>query len=137
MSEIRQVVLPVTGMTCANCVATIERNLKKQTGVQSVVVNLSSERAVVEFDPQLVGLDDLIQRVQRAGYGVAAGQASFVVRGMSDDNDARRLEKALARLEGLLKFRSTTPAETVQVEYIPTLLNQTEIRKGLSNSSGV
>ncbi|GIV66139.1 MAG: copper-translocating P-type ATPase [Bellilinea sp.] len=134
MSEIRQVVLPVTGMTCANCVATIERNLKKQTGVQSVVVNLSSERAVVEFDPQLVGLDDLIQRVQRAGYGVAAGQASFVVRGMSDDNDARRLEKALARLEGIVKVQVNYPAETVQVEYIPTLLNQTEIRKVIQSS---
>jgi len=134
MSETRQVVLPVTGMTCANCVATIERNLKKQTGVQSVAVNLSSERAVVEFDPQLVGLNDLINRVQRAGYGVAAGRASFVVQGMSDDNDARRLEKALTRLEGVLKVQVNYPAESVQVEYIPTLLNQTEIRKVIQST---
>ncbi|MFN7037323.1 MAG: heavy metal translocating P-type ATPase [Bellilinea sp.] len=129
MSETRQIVLPVTGMTCANCVATIERNLKKQTGVQSVAVNLSSERAIVEFDPQLVGLDDLIKRIQRAGYGVAAGQASFLVRGMSDDNDARRLEKALTRAEGVLKVQVNYPAESLQVEYLPTLINPTEIRK--------
>lgn len=134
MSETRQVVLPVTGMTCANCVATIERNLKKQSGVQSVAVNLSSERAVVEFDPALVGLDDLIKRVQRAGYGVAAGQASFVVRGMSDDNDARRLEKALSRLDGVLKVQVNYAAESVQVEYIPTLVNQAEIRKSIQSA---
>ena len=51
MAETRHLTLPITGMTCANCVATIERNLKKMDGVQSAVVNLSSERATVEFDP--------------------------------------------------------------------------------------
>ncbi|MEW6178287.1 MAG: heavy metal translocating P-type ATPase [Chloroflexota bacterium] len=134
MSETRQVVLPVTGMTCANCVATIERNLKKQPGVESVSVNLSSERAVVEFNPSLVGLDDLIQRVERAGYGVAAGKASFIVRGMSDDNDARRLEKTLHRLDGVLKVQVNYPAESVQVEYIPTLVNQTDLRKAIQSA---
>lgn len=134
MNQTRQVVLPVTGMTCANCVATIERNLKKQNGVQTVAVNLSSERAVVEFDPALVGLDDLIQRVERAGYGVATGQAVFTVQGMSDDNDARRLEKALNRIDGILKVQVNYAAERVQVEYIPTLLNQTDIRKVIQSA---
>ena len=43
--------LPITGMTCANCVATIERNVKRLPGVTSATVNLASERAVIEFDP--------------------------------------------------------------------------------------
>ena len=51
MSDTRLITLPITGMTCANCVATVERNLKKVNGVQSAAVNLSSERATVEFDP--------------------------------------------------------------------------------------
>jgi P-type Cu+ transporter len=66
--------LPITGMTCANCVASVERNLKKENGVQGAIVNLSSERATVEFDPELTGLGDLVARVQRAGYGVAAAK---------------------------------------------------------------
>ena len=56
MSDSKQIVLPITGMTCANCVATVERNLKKVDGVQTAVVNLSSERATVEFNPALTGL---------------------------------------------------------------------------------
>jgi Cu+-exporting ATPase len=64
MGNTRQVTLPITGMTCANCVSTVERNLKKVEGVQQAAVNLSSERATVAFDPNLAGLSDLIARVQ-------------------------------------------------------------------------
>src|SRR5829696_615452 len=71
MSNTRQLTLPITGMTCANCVATVERNLKKLDGVQSAVVNLSSERATVDFEPTKLQLADVIARVNRAGYGVA------------------------------------------------------------------
>lgn len=125
----KQVVLPVTGMTCANCVATIERNLKKQSGVGAVAVNLSSERAVVEFDPALVGLDALIGRVERAGYGIATGVADLIVRGMSDDNDARRLEKAISKVEGVRSVQVSYAAERVRVEYIPTLVSQSDLRQ--------
>ena len=56
MSETKQFILPITGMTCANCVATIERNLKKLDGVQEANVNLSSERATVMFDSAETGV---------------------------------------------------------------------------------
>ena len=51
MPEETQITLPITGMTCANCVATVERSIKKVEGVNQAVVNLSSERATVEFNP--------------------------------------------------------------------------------------
>ena len=79
MSDTRQLTLPITGMTCANCVATVERNLKKLQGVNTAVVNLSSERATVEFEPMKLGLPEMIARVQRAGYGVATGEADLVI----------------------------------------------------------
>src|SRR5574341_1964984 len=103
MSEVKQLTLPITGMTCANCVATVERNLKKLDCVSTAVVNLSAERATVDFDPAKLGLPDMIARVQRAGYGVATGEAELVIKRLSDDNDARRLEKALTNLEGVLE----------------------------------
>jgi Cu+-exporting ATPase len=102
MTDTKQITLPITGMSCANCVATVERGLKKQPGVQTAVVNLSSERASVSFDPASATLQDLIGRVERAGYGVATGDADLVIKRLSDDNDARRLEKALTKLEGVL-----------------------------------
>jgi len=129
MPESKQISLPVTGMTCANCVATIERNLKKESGVQTAVVNLSSERATVEFDPTLTGLDQVIGRIQRAGYDIAMGEADLLIRRMSDDNDARRLEKALSGLEGVQEAQVNFASERARVRYIPTLVSQADLRK--------
>ena len=132
MSEQKLVTLPVTGMTCANCVATIERNLKKVQGVQQASVNLSSERAMVEFDPTLTGIDALVERIRRAGYDVAMGEADLVVHRMSDDNDARRLEKAIRGLAGVEEVQVSFVSERAHIRYIPTLVSQAEIRKTIT-----
>ena len=131
MAENKQVVLPITGMTCANCVATIERNLKKQNGVQGTVVNLSSERATIEYNPELVGLTDLIGRVERAGYGIAEGDADLAVSGIGDSNDVRRLEKAMEKLEGVLQVQVNLSSEKVLLKYVPTIISQNEIRQAI------
>jgi Cu+-exporting ATPase len=131
MPETKHMTLPVTGMTCANCVATVERSLKKLDGVGSAVVNLSSERATVEFDPTLVGTIDLIKRVEHAGYGIATGEAELVIGHLADDNDARRLEKALLKLDGVLEAQVNITTEKARVRYIPTVLTQSEIRRAV------
>jgi Cu+-exporting ATPase len=119
-------------MTCANCVATVERNLKKMDGVQTAVVNLSSERATVEFDSSKLVLTDVIARVQRAGYGVATGEADLVIKRLADDNDARRLEKALSKLDGVLEAQVTFATEKARIQYVPTVISQAEIRRAVS-----
>ncbi|PWH17111.1 MAG: heavy metal translocating P-type ATPase [Anaerolineae bacterium] len=128
----KSLTLPITGMTCANCVATVERNLKKLDGVSAATVNLSSERATVEFDAAKLGLADLIARVERAGYGIATGEAELVIKRLADDNDARRLEKALAKLEGVLEASVTYANEKARIRYIPTIISQAEIRRAIS-----
>jgi Cu+-exporting ATPase len=134
MAETKHMTLPVTGMTCANCVATVERSLKKLDGVGSAVVNLSSERATVEFDPTLVGTLDLIKRVERAGYGIATGEAELVISHLADDNDARRLEKALLKLAGVLEAQVNITTEKARVRYIPTVVTQSEIRHAVAGA---
>ena len=132
MSETKLLTLPITGMTCANCVATVERNLKRMDGVSSANVNLSSERASVEFDPSLLALPDLVSRVERAGYGVATGEADLVIKRLSDANDARRLEKSLLALEGILEAQVNFAAEKARVKYVPTIITQSEIRRAVA-----
>lgn len=59
--------LKVEGMTCASCVAHVERALAKVDGVTGVSVNLATERAQVQI-AKPVAVEDLIQKVAQAGY---------------------------------------------------------------------
>ncbi len=132
MSQPEQITLPITGMTCANCVSTVERNIKKVTGVESAVVNLSSERAAVVFDPQQASLAAILAHIERAGYGIAAGDADMIIQGMSDDNDERRLQRSLAAIDGVLEASVSFAAERARVRYIPTLVSQADLRRVIS-----
>ena len=134
MSQTKQVILPITGMTCANCVSTVERNLKKEKGVLIANVNLSSERATVEYNPDLSQLDGLIARVTKAGYGVATGEADLLINRIGDDNDARRLERALKKIEGVLDVNINLSTERVRAQYIPTVVSQADLRKAIKSA---
>ncbi|MFN2110165.1 MAG: heavy metal translocating P-type ATPase, partial [Anaerolineae bacterium] len=134
MAEIKHLTLPITGMTCANCVATVERNLKKEEGVENAVVNLASERATVTFDPTLVNLEALTGRIEYAGYGIATGEADLIIKRLADDNDARRLEDTLRQLEGVLEAHVALATEKARVTYVPTIVSQAEIRKAVAQA---
>ena len=135
MSEQKHITLPILGMTCANCVATVERNLKKVDGVETANVNLSSERAAVSYDPRKASLPDFIARVERAGYEVAMGEASLKIKNLSDTADVKQLEKALNGLEGVIEASVNLATEKAQVRYIPTIVSQTDLRR-LIRSAG-
>jgi Cu+-exporting ATPase len=73
----RRVDLVITGMSCANCAATIERTLnQKVPGVVQASVNFASERAAVEFLPEAVAPDELIAAVVGAGFGATLAAES-------------------------------------------------------------
>src|SRR6056297_2963201 len=62
--------LAITGMTCANCAATIERVLnQKVPGVLSASVSFAAEKAAVSYLPSVTGVDQIVSAVEKAGYG--------------------------------------------------------------------
>ncbi len=61
-------VFSVEGMTCAACVRRVERALEKVEGVRLASVNLATERASVDYDPERVSRDDLTGAISGAGY---------------------------------------------------------------------
>jgi len=134
MSETKQLTLPITGMTCAICVAAVESNIKKVDGVQVANVNLSSERATIEYDPNQAGLPEFLARIDRAGFGVASGEADFMIQRMSDDNDARRLENVLSQLDGITDVTVNFASERAHITYIPTIASQAELRQAVKDA---
>jgi P-type Cu+ transporter len=66
--HISTLTLPVEGMTCASCVARVEKTLKKIDGVEIANVNLATEAVALSFDPSRTSLDILAKAVDGAGY---------------------------------------------------------------------
>jgi P-type Cu2+ transporter len=64
------ITLPISGMTCSNCVATVERSLLSVPGVLDVNVVLQNEQAMVKIIPSMVSVTDLKHAVEDAGYEV-------------------------------------------------------------------
>ena len=135
MSDQKHLTLPILGMTCANCVATVERNLKRVDGVEAANVNLASERAAVTYDPDKANLDDFIKRVQGAGYQVAIGEASLGIKNLTDASDVLRLDKVLNAQEGVIEAQVSLATERALIKYVPTVISQNELRQ-LIRSSG-
>ena len=66
-----EIELPITGMNCVNCAATVEKTLNKMgPGVVSATVNFATEKAQIAYIPGQVTPPDLIAAVEGAGYGV-------------------------------------------------------------------
>jgi Cu+-exporting ATPase len=97
-------------------------------------VNLSSERATVVYNPEISKLDSLIERINRAGYGVATGEADLLIKRMSDDSDAKRIERSISKVEGVLNVSVSLATEHARIRYIPTVVSQAELRREIKAS---
>ena len=119
MSE-QRVTFPITGMHCANCVATVERSLKKAEGVADVAVNFATEQATVTFDPTLVKPAELVHQVEDAGYGVVTARVELPITGMTCANCAATVERTLNRkVPGVVQANVNFASERATVEYVP------------------
>ena len=111
--------LPITGMTCASCVARNERALRKVDGVADAAINLATERATITFDPERVSVSDLVQVVEGAGYGVVTAQETLPILGMTCASCVSRVERALRRPAGVVTASVNLATEKATVTYVP------------------
>lgn len=89
--------LDITGMTCAACATRIEKGLNKLPGVIKATVNLALETAAVEYNPSEVGTIEMVQRVEKLGYGV-------MVKGDKNVDIARQRRQELDAQTGKFLF---------------------------------
>lgn len=76
MTIMKQMEVPVQGMDCAECTLHVQKAIAALPGVRAVEVFLTSEKAIVQLDPQLVDLDDIRKAVEGAGYAVPESQGA-------------------------------------------------------------
>ena len=121
-------ILPITGMTCANCAMNIARGLKKLPGVSDANVNFAAERASVTFDPHSVSPSDLIRQVEKLGFSVTTARIDFPVTGMTCANCAMNVERALGKkVPGVVNAAVNIAAERATVDYLPSMVTPDDL----------
>ena len=135
MTEEKQTItMPIEGMTCASCVAHVQRGLKEVDGVLDVNVNLATEQASVVLAPEQVPLMRLVDAVRDTGYDVSTKNASLPIGGMNCAACVAHVERALAEVPGVLNVSVNLATEKAAVEYIPTAAGLADFRRAVADA---
>src|SRR5881628_2363065 len=118
MSKAR-IVLPIEGMSCASCAATVQQALGGAAGVSSASVNYATAKAAVDYDDGQASVADLINTVRAAGYNCGKASVTFGVEQLHYASSVAPLEQALARVPGVIRAAANQATETVTVDYVP------------------
>ncbi len=119
--------IPVSGMTCATCVATVEKALQKTPGVEFAGVNFATSRATVIFSPSVARTADLARAVREAGYDVASASAEIRIKSIMCQGCAGTIERVVSAKNGVLLASMNTETLQVRVEFLPTEIGLDEI----------
>jgi len=104
-----KVTLNISGMTCASCVRRVEQGLEDFNGVQRATVNFATDKATVEYDPSILDVKGLSEKVKELGYDVldfdrltegGLQKTTISVGGMTCAACVRRVESALGSVDG-------------------------------------
>ena len=107
---------PVEGMTCASCVSRVEKVLAQLPGVSSATVNLATETVTLRSASDLHA-HAITEAVERAGYSVPQQTVTLEIDGMTCASCVARVEKALAKVEGVVSAQVNLATETAQVQF--------------------
>lgn len=123
MTEQKQITFPVIGMTCANCVASVERTSKKAQGVTDAVVNFASEKVTITYDPNVTSVSevtaDVVSRVKKAGYEIPTATLELPLLGMTCANCVTTIERSLKKVDGVIDASVNLANERATVSYTP------------------
>ncbi|CAH0344273.1 heavy metal translocating P-type ATPase [Bacillus sp. CECT 9360] len=132
-TTIKEVQLPISGMTCAACATRIEKGLSKMEGVENANVNLALEKASVAYNPDVTNVQDFEKKVNDLGYEVVKEKVEFDLIGMTCAACSTRIEKGLNKLEGVNHATVNLALETGTVEYNPSEVSIQDMIKKVEN----
>jgi Cu+-exporting ATPase len=126
---LKEVTIPVAGMTCAACVRKVEKALKGVPGVQDATVNLSAGKAGVVYDASECEIPALTARIEDIGYEVPAARIDLLVLGMTPGHCEIVIGDAVGPMPGVQSIVVNPATDTVSVEFLDAIVPAAEIKK--------
>ncbi|NWV77859.1 ATP7B ATPase, partial [Dasyornis broadbenti] len=130
-------VLHITGMTCASCVSTIERNLQKEDGIVSVLVALVAGKAEIKYKPELIQPLEIAQLIQNLGFEATImednaeieGQVELLITGMTCASCVHNIESKLMRTNGIFSASVALATSKAHIQFDPEIIGPRDIIK--------
>jgi len=133
MSKAR-IVLPIEGMTCASCAATVQEALTGAGGVTSAGVNFATNKAAIEYDDAQTNVGQLIKTVREAGYNCGTASVTFAITDLHYASSVAPLERALAGVRGVIRAAANQATETATVDYVPGVVTAQDLEQAVQNA---
>ncbi|PNI35360.1 ATP7A isoform 4 [Pan troglodytes] len=127
--------IQVTGMTCASCVANIERNLRREEGIYSILVALMAGKAEVRYNPAVIQPPMIAEFIRELGFGATVienadegdGVLELVVRGMTCASCVHKIESSLTKHRGILYCSVALATNKAHIKYDPEIIGPRDI----------
>ncbi|XP_042368980.1 copper-transporting ATPase 2 [Plectropomus leopardus] len=135
--KVQKCFICVMGMTCASCVANIERNLLKHKGVITVLVSLIAGKAEVKYDSEVINAAAVTQLIEDLGFGakliednaVTHGKLDLTITGMTCASCVHNIESKLTSTKGILGASVALATKKAQIQFDPEVLGARDIIK--------
>ncbi|XP_033114023.1 copper-transporting ATPase 1-like [Anneissia japonica] len=134
--NIKRCQLQVTGMTCASCVATIEKNLKKEKGIESVSVSLMAQKAEINYNIHLITSNKIANFISDMGFSAKVLEddtspvdqyVELQISGMTCASCVYLIESTLKKKQGILSASVTLATCRGRFEYDPELIGPRDV----------
>jgi P-type Cu+ transporter len=122
---IKHLEVGITGMTCSACSARIEKVLNKIEGLDATI-NLALEKGTFSYDANEISAQEIIQKIEKLGYGVRPEKQEFAISGMTCSACSTRIEKVLNKMDGI-EANVNLATEGATIEYVPGVTSIDEI----------
>ncbi len=130
----RTISLDITGMSCANCSATVQDTLESLDGVREADVNFATDGGSVTYDPERISLREIYDAVADAGYGAVSETATIGITDMTCANCAESNASALEATPGVVEAEVNYATDEAQVTYNPATATPADLYEAIESA---
>ncbi|MEK6917187.1 MAG: copper ion binding protein, partial [Nanoarchaeota archaeon] len=130
----KKATLTISGMHCASCAVKIEQGLKNTKGVKSANVNLTTNKATIEYDDSKTGISKFEDVVKKKGYSVVKDEATLHVEGMMSDHCANIVKNSLEKLDGVVQAKTNFSTQKAIISYDSSKITINEMIKAVDKA---